>query len=212
MVEALHLGGIPSALVRGIRVKYPDIPEAEIEDIVSSSMASLFDEVDAGKEITNLWSWLFKVADRRAVDYLRMRAFERLANEEVLDGNHPPLFAEASRLPLEAMPDFQRQWALEKAHALLPRLGGENIQRVMAVVLEAIENGVEDLSYRDIGDTLGLKPDTVKTQVFRGFERLGRLAREEGLLGEAEALATSMQSFGLRGEEADSDDLFDWRG
>ena len=51
----------------------------------------------------------------------------------------------------------------------------------MELMIEAVEQGIPDLSTTEIGDALGISTDSARTLLGRGFKRLNRVAREEGI-------------------------------
>jgi hypothetical protein len=70
--------------------------------------------------------------------------------------------------------------ALRRARALVPRLGQENVIKVMTFIFDAIERGEHHIDNEYIGEALALSPDTVRQSKSRGFRRLEAEARKEG--------------------------------
>lgn len=72
--------------------------------------------------------------------------------------------------------------ALKFARSLLPRLGQDNIIRVMTFVLDCVEAGEKYVDHKIIAEATGLTADTVRKLKHRGFERLEREAKRHGVL------------------------------
>jgi hypothetical protein len=51
----------------------------------------------------------------------------------------------------------------------------------MTIVIDAVEHGIQDLPPDAIGNALGLSASAVRSLLSRGFERLEREARREGI-------------------------------
>lgn len=178
MVTALYRSGYLDGLRRILAKRCSEVPHPELDYAVSRGVDALYESVRDGRKIRNVGAFLYKVAFRRALDYARLRARESLTLDEAEWPAHV-----ADKDPDIEDPDALRAEALRHARRLLPQLGQTNVQRVMAMVLDAVEAQVDDLSNEDIATALGLSIDTVKQSKSRGFRRLRRLAHEEGLAG-----------------------------
>lgn len=90
--------------------------------------------------------------------------------------------AEAEEMDREEM----RARAIAITRGLLPRLGQRNVQSVMEYVLEVIEAEPEriEIPNDELADALGLTVDVAKKSKSRGFQRLERIVKEEGLAEE----------------------------
>ena len=60
-------------LVRSFRVRYADLSEMEVEDIVSDLMTDLFNRADIAEQVENIGAYLYRSIQNRAIDYLRRR-------------------------------------------------------------------------------------------------------------------------------------------
>ncbi len=132
-------------------------------------------------------AFLWKVSDRKANDYYQARQREKALVDDL---KHNATAIGSFENPDQEEPVEEMEWdekraqAITRARDLLPKLGQKNIQDVMSLVIDAVEAGREDLPSREIAEALGLQPATVRTLKMRGFERLARVAREEGLVGQ----------------------------
>jgi DNA-directed RNA polymerase specialized sigma24 family protein len=205
MVECLHKSRALAGLVRRLQSKWPGIASSEIDMAVAKAVDAAYEFIRTGKKVFQLVAFLWKVADRRAFDYHRSAVREIPTDPTILESVADPNSA-APGADDEERAEDERQKKVERAvkiaRSLLPRLGQENVQRVMSLVIDAAEQGLVDLPNAHIADVLGLSLDTVKKSKSRGLQRLKRLAREEGLLDEA--TLTEINNMGE--EPADQDD------
>jgi DNA-directed RNA polymerase specialized sigma24 family protein len=197
MLEFLYKSHALDGLVRRLQSKWSRLPSADIDMAVAKAVDAAYDFLRSGKTIPGLVGFLWKVADRRAFDYSRLLRSEIATDPKIIaDVAHPN-----AGIPGEE-PDSGEdergamiQRAVKIARKLLPRLGQETIRRVMSLVVDAAEEGLEDLPNRHIAELLDLSVDTVKQSKSRGFERLKRLAKEEGLIGETEITSLGSSTF-----------------
>jgi RNA polymerase sigma factor (sigma-70 family) len=183
-VEALFNSRLPDALTWRLRSQLPeDDVAAVIAEGITSAYAALRDRGDR----IDLGSWLSKVcynktraryASRKKVTFLEPADLER---ESVRRTPFTPPDLQFEQAEHEETAARRRIEAIQIARNLLPRIGEDNIQRVMSVVLDAVEQGSVDLSYSEIADAVGLTEATVQRLVSRGFERLEREAKRDGL-------------------------------
>lgn len=178
-VEALWRSPVLDGVVRRIRGRWPWMPEDDVNLATGEAFEAFHTAILAGDTIRDPVHWLSRVARNRAAQIMRERAREvphdpsRISEQE--HGGEPEAILAA---------DERRSRAVAHARRLLPRLGQANVQAVMEVVIEAVERQVPSLSVVDIAQTLGQSQQTVKVWYWRGFERLRRLAAEEGLAAE----------------------------
>lgn len=182
MIEALAVSGFLDGLVRQLGAKWSGLPNSEVEDCIALAVDGAYDAIRSDRRVSNLGAWLWKTADNHATDRWRkdysqrtqsaggfqdLRAHERLSDEE--------------RGHQDALADHRRGEAIRLARQLLPRIGEGQVIGVMGLVIDAVEQGVPDLSPADIGDALGITQDAARTLLGRGFTRLRREACKEGI-------------------------------
>jgi DNA-directed RNA polymerase specialized sigma24 family protein len=121
---------------------------------------------------------LVKVAKRRLADLARTRSLEGCGNlpHDVEDGRAG---APQDGTPID--PEQKRREAFRVIRSLLPRLGQTRAQQVMALFIDAAENNIVDLPDAVVAETLGIDVPTAKKSRQRAFQRLTRIAEEEGL-------------------------------
>ncbi len=176
MLEALAASGYMDGLVRRLEWHWSSLPRHEIEDAVAEAVDSAYDAVSKGRPVSSLGGWLFKAASNIASD--RWEADYRSRTDDDVDAVGP---AQPEDEDAERLDDYRRAEALRLARQLLPRIGQGQVVDVMTMVIDAVEQGVVDLSASSIADTLGLSDGAVRSLLSRGFERLQREAQREGI-------------------------------
>jgi DNA-directed RNA polymerase specialized sigma24 family protein len=171
-LELLAESGFLDGLVRRVQGAYPDF---EGEEIVATGVGRLYVRIaDTGKRpLQTADAYLLKAVFGLAKDEADRRRDER---EAALEHDQLAHRHEGDAPSREVL----RNEAVRVARPLLPRLGQENVQAVMAVVLDAVEEG-EFVSPSEIGELLDLAPNTVSKTIERGIRRLGRVAQEAGV-------------------------------
>jgi RNA polymerase sigma factor (sigma-70 family) len=175
MVEALFLGGSFDAIVRTLQRRYERLSPDDVFDCVAEAVAEAYEALSSGKAINNFSGYLFKSASNKAYD--RVEDLKNLSDENPdrfgATGGDEGQQRHAIRAELRAQ-------ALERARALLPQIGQTNIQRVMEVLLDAVEHEVVDLPPERVAEAVGITPETARRLINRGLQRLRRLAEEAG--------------------------------
>jgi DNA-directed RNA polymerase specialized sigma24 family protein len=154
------------------------MPESELDECIAVAVDSAYDAVRQGRSIGNLGAWLWKAASNRASDCWREEyashsdvEIEGLKEAEPIDDGGID----------DGLAEHRRAEAIRLARRLLPRIGQGQIVEVMELVINAVEQGIEDLPPAAIAATLGLSEPAVRSLLSRGFERLAREARREGI-------------------------------
>jgi len=208
MIEHLYASFYLDGLARGIQRRWPSLPAEDVDFAIAQAVDALYQAVQK-KSVVNLPGFLWKVADRKANDCYQIHSRERATDPEELV-NISDKYAPTD-FPTEAKPseddDFEKRRleALRLARSLIPRLGQQNIQAVFNYLLDALEAGAVDVPNAEIADALGLSAQTVRTSLSRGFARLTRIARAEGLIGTATTMASL--SAELQAEEYEEDEV-----
>jgi DNA-directed RNA polymerase specialized sigma24 family protein len=163
--------------------RYKNLPGTAIEEAISAATDEAYAQLQGGRRILNLGAWLWKVIENRLNDAWTS---EHALRQQFDDARHAD--AQASDLAGARQDrgsgvdrDKMRAEAIRVARELLPSLGHTNIEKVMKMLFDAAEQGVEDLPHEQIAEALDLKASTVRVLVWRGFQRLARKAAERGL-------------------------------
>ena len=148
------------------------------EDLAQDTFIKVLNHIDRYRPEFKLSSWLFKIANNVAIDYLRKRQIDTIS----IDGS--PHAATAAEIEATAFDVVARQeTALEELEAR--ELGGA-IERAIAMLRPEYRScillrHVEGRSYEEIAATLDLPLGTVKTYIHRARHQL-----REALEGERE--------------------------
>lgn len=181
MVEALYQSFALDSLARWLRGKWPTLPHDDVDFAVAEAVDVLYQAVGRGEKVFKIVAYLWKVSDRKAGEHYRIRVHEIAFDPEELErvGSRSSGVSEGSDEELDW--EERRGRAIAIARSLIPRLGQSSIRAVMSYVIDAVEAGCEDLPSREIAEALGLSDDTVRQSLSRGFRKLARIVREEGL-------------------------------
>ena len=184
MLEALAMSGFLDGLTRLLDGQWGQMHRMDIEDCIAKAVDEAYNAISQGRKIRNLGGWLWKAANNKTHDLWKkdfefrdsnFRDFERIASTSESS------LTDEEREKRDKLAEFHREEAIRLARRLLPKIGKGQVVSVMELVIDAVEQGVPDLSASDIGDTLGITADAARTLLGRGFTRLYRVAREEGI-------------------------------
>ena len=202
MIEALAASGFLDGLVRRIAKKWEHLPRSEVEECVARAVDSAYDAIAQGRQVRNLGSWLWKAADNTASDCWYEEYALRSTDDAMQTVASIPPISPPERRRSDIVADKKRGEAIRLARGLLPRIGQGQVVNVMGLIIDAVEREIQDLSPAEIGDALGITGDAARTLVRRGFERLEREARRDGI-------ELPKDLFDSNGDEVDNDDTGD---
>ncbi|MFN8570680.1 MAG: sigma-70 family RNA polymerase sigma factor [Gemmatimonadaceae bacterium] len=148
------------------------------EDLAQDSFIKVLNHIDRYRPEFKLSSWLFKIANNVAIDYLRRRQLDTVS----LDGSpHAATQAEVEATSIEIA--ARQETALDELEAR--ELGGAIERAISSLRPEyracILLRHVEGRSYEEIAATLDLPLGTVKTYIHRARHQL-----REALEGERE--------------------------
>jgi RNA polymerase sigma-70 factor, ECF subfamily len=144
----------------------------------------------------SLWSYLYRLTgDAAAADDLVQKAFFRFlrANPALASEEHQRrwIFKAATNLALDHFRESKRERARSEVSVEPPPVEPREVLRhdMMKVFgeLKPRERAllwlahVEEVDHEDIGETLGVKPKSVKVLLFRARKRLGEMLTRKGL-------------------------------
>lgn len=145
---------------------------AEACDVVQEVFLKVFRKIDAFRGDSSLKTWVYRIAVNEAHNHSRWNGRHR-GHEVGLDGGEEARdwresLSASGPSPYDCVLDEERHRLIEAALAELPP-GFKSV-----VVLR----DVEDLSYEEIAEVLGLPLGTVKSRLLRGRESLRRLLQK----------------------------------
>lgn len=173
MLAHLQRANVLTGVKITFRRKWPGLPEEDVDDMLGKGVDALFQKLSGGAHVGNPIGYMLEVMRRQAYDYLvSQRETVRLDPER----------DQAPEPGVREVWDGRRtEAALRVSRSLLSRLGQQSIQVVMTQIFDAIESGREQITAAEIARAAGLTEDTVRQCRSRGFRRLERIVREEGL-------------------------------
>jgi RNA polymerase sigma factor (sigma-70 family) len=180
MIQDLFDSGLIEAYEGSFGARFTEIDKEDIRDIIATSTDELFRRICAGEDIRNIKTYLWKIIEKTLIEFDKKRK-----RTKRLTGN---TFDIKDTLPesedVKGRRADQREKMITLVEDMLPRLGQTNAHEVIKYLLGAIRNGVQDITSTQIADALGLTSENVRTSMHRGFKRLARILRDEGLIDE----------------------------
>jgi RNA polymerase sigma-70 factor (ECF subfamily) len=139
----------------------------EAEDLTQEIFLKIFKSLDTFDRRANFQTWLVSVSRNLCIDHYRSVRKEREIIDRGIDANDlsPPSLDGG---PLAALEQRDRVELLRVALAQLPKT------LRMAVVMRDLQ----EFSYQEIADRLGLPEGTVKSRINRGRTELARQVRK----------------------------------
>ncbi|MHB1414552.1 MAG: RNA polymerase sigma factor [Chloroflexota bacterium] len=138
---------------------------AEAEDLAQESFLRLYKSLGKFRSGGKLRPWLHKITANVCLDALRKRKDATLPLDETKEVEGLPKVHTVEELPEDAY--LSRESRLDVQNALL-RLPSDYRA---ALVLRYLE----DLSYKEVADALGVPVSTVETRIFRAKKMLGEI-------------------------------------
>lgn len=189
MVAALYESGSLDGLQRWLARNPSVFSHEDARDVISEAVEHLYAQVADGMGVHHPVAFLRKVCRNKRANLIRTRVKEEAAAREWqgADVGHetlPTTFddEDASETGTWVDDEPPTAEAIALARRLLPRLGQQNVQAVMGLLLEALAIGRGSISSAEIGDALDIPAATVRKLKERGIQRLQREAQLEGLV------------------------------
>lgn len=183
------LDSIPARLER----QFGDLDRAGAEDVFADALEALIVYWEKGGRPDRPDSYLWRTCWNMAQDEVGRR--RDLAE---LDGNRTAA-PDAESLNEEVSRETLRREALRVAREALPRIAQERPREALALILDAVERGVE-LTNATLGERLGVTSANARKLRERAFKRL------EEALAHMGAYLTLQWAFELEEREADGQD------
>ena len=145
----------------------------EAEDLTQDIFLKIFKSLDTFDRRANFQTWLISVSRNLCIDHYRSVRKERETIDRDVDANElTPASADPG--PVAALEQRDRVTLLRQAMAALP----ETLRTAVLM------RDIQELSYQEIADQLGLPEGTVKSRINRGRTELARqvqrIRAEEG--------------------------------
>lgn len=181
-VRAILESGYPNRLIAGrvLADRYSRVSREVRAEAVAEGIAALHEAVSKGTPVSRPAGYVLKVADvicaKEQLRQEKQLTTDGLPDRDLLNARAP--WADSEDAVVRAR---RRSAALRLARGLLPRLGQQRAQEVMAYLFDAVERGAVDVPSKEIAAALDMSDDVVRQSLSRGFSRLTRLAAAEGL-------------------------------
>lgn len=191
MVQILYLSDFLTGLEARIMKNYSYISEEDIAMFITSAIESLYIKLSNEDYVANPGGYLYTVVKFKLHEFIKKqkRITDGLRNKQLVESAYEKGLGQQEELDDE----YCLKLAIREARRLIPKLGQENIQKVMGYVLDCLEVQKFDIRPIEIAEILGMNPNTVRTNLKRGYERLERAALEassaERLLSELQLLS-----------------------
>jgi RNA polymerase sigma-70 factor, ECF subfamily len=142
--------------------------QTDIEDLTQEVFIKAYNSLNSFRFDSTFNTWLYRIAANRAIDYVRRKKLVRFFSLDTVQN----VFTGSSRAGGISVsgtsPDIENaeikdlvQWALKKIDANY---------RIPLVLRE-----FEELSYREIGETLNISVPAVKSRIFRAREEMRKI-------------------------------------
>jgi DNA-directed RNA polymerase specialized sigma24 family protein len=172
-LDAIQRSEVFDGFLRQLADRWPSLHETDLSALLWSEVVDAFyDAVRARKEIECYGAWLWRVSCVKTFDLHKQR--RRALGVGAVDVAAP---VEPETVPWDDGEERRAERvrkAVQLAIQLLPRLGEDNIQRVMRYIFEAYAAGRWEVPNEEIAGALGMTGDTVRQWRSRGFRRLIR--------------------------------------
>lgn len=178
MLECLFDSMLLEAFLNHFSGRYPDLRREEIYDIIGKATDEIVARISQKNKIKHLSNYLWKSINNQLSRAVVKAEITLSIEQDEIEIRERPALTEAQ----QNQRDEARGRAIALAESLIPRLGQQNVQTVMKYILGALKNGAQDVPNIEIADALGMTPGNVRVSVSRGFSRLARIVKEEGLI------------------------------
>ena len=164
--------------------------DADAEDLVADAVAKAWMRLDSLHDRSSFRGWIFRILSNAFISGCRARA-ARPALEALVDEDDGSSFSLFERLHQPFL-----LWWGQPEQEFLDKLLREDLERAVDALPEAYRMVVvmaelQGMSYREIGDTLGVPIGTVRSRLARGRsllqKRLWEHAVDAGLVARSEA-------------------------
>lgn len=160
----------------GMALKYTH-NESEAEDLVQDSMIKAYNNFDSYVEGTNCRAWLFRIMTNTFINKYRRKRRERAYIESVVQehSERDVLLANAPEQDLEAAESDGTRGCFYAFSDEIVRAFNSVSTEFKSIVMMA---DLEELSYKEIADKLGIPIGTVMSRLFRGRQMLKKSLTE----------------------------------
>ena len=147
--------------------------DSEAEDIVQEGYVRAFSHLDGFRGDSSLATWLSRIVINEALGRLRKKRRSR----ELSLADDPALEAKVIQFPLNANNDDPERTMAQRQILEFVERATDNLPDIYRTVFVA--RVIEGLSIEETAELLGIKPETVKTRLFRARALVRRQLDEQ---------------------------------
>ncbi len=147
--------------------------DGEAEDVVQEAYVRAFTHLDGFRGDSSLSTWLSRIVINEALGRLRKK---RRALEQSMSDD-PAIEAKIIQFPLNTPNDDPERTMAQRQILQFVERATDNIPDIYRAVFVA--RVIEGLSIEETADLLGIKPETVKTRLFRARNLIRRQLNEQ---------------------------------
>lgn len=143
---------------------------SDVEDLAQDVFLRVYRSIGKVTVGTSLFSWIYRITLNLCIDELRRKKFKRmlaLDTSEESSSDHSIAIEHPSSASDDVMTNEKKAQILDALKKLTPA------HRTALVLRE-----YEDMSYKEISDTLQISEQAVKSRIFRAREELKDLLRD----------------------------------
>lgn len=144
----------------------------EADDLTMVTFSKAFNAINSYSPTSTFSTWLFAIATRSCIDFIRKQHMQTLSLEGMTEGYED----ESYELPIPSDADNPEESIIRaQRYAMLRSIINELKPRYQKLVQLRY---FEDMSYEDIAKTLDMPLGTVKIRLFRAHELLHALIKK----------------------------------
>lgn len=141
----------------------------DLEDLTQEVFLRVYKSIGTVNVELSLFSWIYRIALNLCIDELRRKKIKRMLSLDTSEesaSDHSPMLQDSSRASDDLMADEKKEQILDALHRLTPA------HRTALVLRE-----YEDMSYKEIAETLHITEQAVKSRIFRARDELKDLLK-----------------------------------
>jgi hypothetical protein len=178
MMECLFKSTLLEAFLNHFSNRYPSLYRDYVYDTIATATDEIVGIISGGKKIKQLHTYLWKTINNKLSKAVKKAEAVLSIEQDLVEIKDPEPITETQNLKR----DEARAKAISIAEGLIPRLGMTNVQAVMKYILGALKNGAQDVPNSEIAEALNMTLVNVRVSVSRGFSRLSKIVKDEGIL------------------------------
>ena len=154
-----------------VRLVFSYVKDKETaKDMVQNTFIKCYENLDGFRYESSLKTWLYRITINQCKDYLKSWNYRKVQVKSILEGAIKPFFPNTEDIVIKKSESEEIKDIIFSLH--------ENYREVIYLYY------FKSLKIFEISEVLDLNPNTVKTRLSRGREKLKLLIQEAGIYGE----------------------------